>query len=91
MDLLIGPGGAVRSLYDEAIRLLVEHGTYLVPTIWIGDYYIQKGSPSGMQDKMVELSKKYRTEPGPASGRPRSPGAGALGGASAGIKPVSAP
>ena len=49
-------------LDDEAIRLLVEHGTYLVPTMWIGDYYIEKGSPSGMQDKMVELSKKYRVE-----------------------------
>jgi imidazolonepropionase-like amidohydrolase len=49
-------------LDDEAIRLLVERGVYLVPTMYIGDYYIEQGSPSGMQDKMVELSKKYREE-----------------------------
>jgi imidazolonepropionase-like amidohydrolase len=49
-------------LDDEAIRLLVEHGTYLVPTLYIGDYYIEQGSPSGYQDKMVELSKKYKDE-----------------------------
>jgi imidazolonepropionase-like amidohydrolase len=49
-------------LDDEAIRLLVERGVYLVPTIYIGDYYIEKGSPSGAQDKMVELSRRYRDE-----------------------------
>lgn len=47
-------------LDDEAIRLLVEHGTWLVPTLYIGDYYIDHGSPTGAQDKMVELSKKYK-------------------------------
>jgi imidazolonepropionase-like amidohydrolase len=47
-------------LDDEAIRLLVEHGTYLVPTLYIGDYYIERGSPTGYQDKMIELSKRYR-------------------------------
>ena len=47
-------------LDDEAIRLLVEHGTWLVPTLYIGDHYIEKGSPSGAQEKMVELSRKYR-------------------------------
>ncbi|MCM2270341.1 MAG: amidohydrolase family protein, partial [Thermoanaerobaculia bacterium] len=47
-------------LDDEAIRLLVERGVDLVPTLYIGDYYIEQGSPTGYQDKMVELSKKYR-------------------------------
>lgn len=47
-------------LDDEAIRMLVEHGTWLVPTLYIGDYYIEHGSATGYQDKMVELSKKYR-------------------------------
>ncbi len=47
-------------LDDEAIRLLVEHGTWLVPTLYIGDYYIEKGSPTGYQDKMIELSKKHQ-------------------------------
>ena len=49
-------------LDDEAIRLLVEHGVYLVPTLYIGDYYIEQGSPTGYQDKMIELSKKYRDQ-----------------------------
>jgi imidazolonepropionase-like amidohydrolase len=47
-------------LDDEAIRLLVEHGTWLVPTLYIGDYYIERGSPTGYQEKMIELSKRYR-------------------------------
>jgi len=47
-------------LDDEAIRMLVDHGTWLVPTIYIGDYYIEHGSETGYQDKMVELSKKYK-------------------------------
>lgn len=49
-------------LDDEAIRLLVEHGTYLVPTIYIGDYYIEKVDPKGPQAKMIELSKRYRDQ-----------------------------
>jgi imidazolonepropionase-like amidohydrolase len=49
-------------LDDEAIRMLVEHGTYLVPTLYIGDYYIEHGSPTGYQEKMVELSKKYKAQ-----------------------------
>lgn len=49
-------------LDDEAIRLLIDHGTWLVPTLYIGDYYIDHGSPTGAQDKMVELSKKYRAQ-----------------------------
>lgn len=49
-------------LDDEAIDLLVGHGVWLVPTLYIGDYYIEEGSPTGYQDKMIELSKKYRDE-----------------------------
>ncbi len=49
-------------LDDEAIALLVERGTWLVPTLYIGDYYIEQGSPEGYQDKMVELSRRYRDE-----------------------------
>jgi imidazolonepropionase-like amidohydrolase len=49
-------------LDEEAIRLLVEHGTYLVPTLYIGDYYIEQGSATGYQDKMVELSKKSKAQ-----------------------------
>ncbi len=31
-------------LDDEAIDLLVEHGTWLIPTIYIGDYYYEEGT-----------------------------------------------
>jgi imidazolonepropionase-like amidohydrolase len=46
----------------EGVRLMVEHGTYLVPTIYIGDYYINEAPDAESQQKMVELSKKYRAE-----------------------------
>ena len=44
-------------LDDEAIRLLVEHGTFLVPTLYIGDYYIEKvdpDRPAGQDDRALE-------------------------------------
>ena len=31
-------------LDDEVIDLMVEHGTWLIPTIYIGDYYVEEGS-----------------------------------------------
>lgn len=49
-------------LDEEGVSLLVEHGTYLVPTMYIGDYYIEEMADSEAQKKMVELSKKYRDE-----------------------------
>jgi imidazolonepropionase-like amidohydrolase len=49
-------------LDEEAIALLVERGTFLVPTLYIGDYYIEQGSPTGYQDKMIELSRRYRDQ-----------------------------
>ena len=49
-------------LDDEAIAMLVETGTWLVPTLYIGDYYIEHGDPSGAQAKMIELSKRYKDE-----------------------------
>jgi len=49
-------------LDEEGVALLVEHGTYLVPTMYIGDYYIDEMADSVAQKKMVELSLKYRDE-----------------------------
>ena len=46
----------------EGVRLMVEHGTYLVPTIYIGDFYIEERPDAEAQQKMVELSKMYRDE-----------------------------
>jgi imidazolonepropionase-like amidohydrolase len=41
----------------EGVRLMVEHGTYLVPTVYIGDFYIEERPDAEAQQKMVELSK----------------------------------
>lgn len=49
-------------LDDEAIRMLVETGTWLVPTLYIGDWYIEHGDPSGPQAKMIALSKRYKEQ-----------------------------
>jgi len=46
----------------EGIELMVQNGTYLVPTMYIGDYYIDEMADSEAQKKMVELSIKYRDE-----------------------------
>jgi imidazolonepropionase-like amidohydrolase len=46
----------------EGIRLARKHGTYLVPTFYLGDYYITEMADSVAQRKMVELSRKYRDE-----------------------------
>jgi imidazolonepropionase-like amidohydrolase len=47
---------------DEAIELMVENGVFLVPTIYIGEYYIEEGSQAVDLEKHVELSKKYHRE-----------------------------
>ncbi len=49
-------------LDDEAIRMMVESGVYYVPTIYIGDYYIEKGTDAPELEKMVELSKRTQGE-----------------------------
>ncbi len=43
---------------DEGIRLMIEHDVTWVPTIYIGDYYIEKGSDTPELQKMVELSRR---------------------------------
>jgi imidazolonepropionase-like amidohydrolase len=48
-------------LDDEAIDLMVEHGTYLVPTIYIGDYY-GKVRKLRAQEKNDEYYEKYRAK-----------------------------
>ncbi len=38
-------------LNDEGIRLMVKHGTFLVPTIYIGDYYTSESQDLRAQEK----------------------------------------
>ena len=47
---------------DEGIRLMKDRGTFLVPTMYIGDYYIEEVSDSKAQQKMIELSRATRPE-----------------------------
>ncbi len=47
---------------EEGVRLAAEHGVYLVPTLYVGDFYLEKGSEGDWQDKNVELTQRYRDE-----------------------------
>ena len=47
---------------DDAIRLMKQAGTFLVPTMYIGDYYIHEIPDRRAQQKMIELSRKTRPE-----------------------------
>jgi imidazolonepropionase-like amidohydrolase len=49
-------------LDEEAIRMMVEKGVFLVPTIYVGDYYIEHGTATPEMQKMVDLSRKYHDE-----------------------------
>jgi imidazolonepropionase-like amidohydrolase len=45
---------------DETIELMVEHGTWLVPTIYVGDYYAE-GDLLLAQDKQDDYAANYRS------------------------------
>jgi len=47
---------------EEAARMMAEKGVYLVPTIYVGDYYIEHGTDSPEMEKMVALSMKYHDD-----------------------------
>jgi imidazolonepropionase-like amidohydrolase len=47
---------------EKGIRLARKRGTFLVPTFYLGDYYIAEMADSVAQRKMVELSSRYRDE-----------------------------
>ena len=47
---------------DEGIALLKEHEVFLVPTLYIGEYYMNEAGDSEAQRKMVELGRRYREE-----------------------------
>ena len=46
----------------EAIDMMVQRGVYLVPTMYVGEYYEERGSDSPEMQKNVELSRKFRGE-----------------------------
>ncbi|MGH7492815.1 MAG: amidohydrolase family protein [bacterium] len=46
----------------EAIALLKQRGVYLVPTIYIGEYFNETGSTNPGLNKMLELTRKHQAE-----------------------------
>lgn len=42
----------------EAMEMMLERGTYWVPTVYIGRYYMQQGSEVAELDKMLELTRR---------------------------------
>lgn len=49
-------------LDDEGIELMNERGVFLVPTLYIGEYFLEEQSGSAALSKAVELTRKYRGE-----------------------------
>jgi len=47
---------------DEGIQLIREKGVYLVPTLYVGDYYLNEQPASEGQAKMNELTRRYRAQ-----------------------------
>jgi imidazolonepropionase-like amidohydrolase len=47
---------------DESIKLLQEKGVFLVPTLYVGDYYLNEQPGSEAQAKMNELTRRYRAQ-----------------------------
>ena len=49
-------------LDDEGIALLVEHDVWLVPTLYVGDYYLEEQGDSAAQAEMNELTRRHRVQ-----------------------------
>lgn len=46
----------------EAIDMLVEHGVYLIPTMYVGEYFLEEQAGSEALAKAVELTRMYQRE-----------------------------
>jgi imidazolonepropionase-like amidohydrolase len=47
-------------LDDEAIELFIKHGTYLVPTLAVGEYFLETAAESEALSKAYNLHVKYK-------------------------------
>jgi imidazolonepropionase-like amidohydrolase len=56
-------------LDDEGIRLMVEKGVYLIPTVYIGDYYLEEQPASEAQAEMNDLTRRFRAQQMESLGR----------------------
>ncbi|MDB4911699.1 MAG: amidohydrolase [Gemmatimonadetes bacterium] len=48
---------------EEGVRLMKEHGTYLVPDIYTDAYILEHGKEIGLPDKMIEKERQLRKAP----------------------------
>jgi len=65
---------------DEAIQMMAKRGTFLVPTIYVGDYYAQGEAELRAQDKNDEYIKHGRAKFLAAIGRAHRAGVKIVGG-----------
>jgi len=49
-------------LDEEGIQLLLEHDVFLVPTMYVGDYYLDEHPDSEAQREFIELSRRSRAD-----------------------------
>jgi imidazolonepropionase-like amidohydrolase len=47
-------------LDDEGIRLMAERGVFLLPTLYLGEYYLEEQPESEAQAEMNALTRRYR-------------------------------
>ena len=47
---------------DESIKLLQQKGVFLVPTLYVGDYYLNEHPGSEAQAKLNDLTRKFRAQ-----------------------------
>ena len=47
---------------EEAVQMMIERGTYLVPTVYVGEYFLEEHEDSEALAKAVALHKKYNAE-----------------------------
>ncbi len=43
---------------DEGLEMMLQHGTYWVPTVYIGRYYLEQGTDEPDLQKMMELTRR---------------------------------
>ncbi|HEX5649150.1 MAG TPA: amidohydrolase family protein [Steroidobacteraceae bacterium] len=47
---------------DEGLRLMAERKVFFVPTLYVGDYYLEEQPHSDAQAKMNALTRRYRAQ-----------------------------
>lgn len=47
---------------QEAIRMMIDSGTYLIPTVYVGEYFLEEHENSEALAKAVALHKKYNSQ-----------------------------